>query len=265
MADDAPAWTATIVARWTAPGLDWGFVAAASAVCITMASIAVSVWGSRAGWGAALPGAFALWALWEAGSSIARSRATSELMLTLDPERLTLASSRPGSDTVVLERGLAGWLAADETTDWHVRGLWLTRDDEASKDVKVAWFLAAMARVEVRSPGIPAARDLPHELPVAVLVGAWWPHPARRMTRTGTARIRWRWRDPDIAGFPRRERRERIVWSVIYLALAAMLLWTSVAPATRDVLRIPVAIAAIALVLWRVRVHSWRPTFVSAG
>jgi hypothetical protein len=255
VADDSPEWSATVVASWTAPWIDWGWVSAGSIVAALSAWFAIDRWAAGVVWAEALSGAVALWALWGVARVVAQARRRSTWAMTLDPNLLTLASGLPGSEPVVLERRRAGWLVADEiSTDWHARRISL-HDDQ---DLQVASFVGTMARLDVRAPGTPAGADLPRDLPLAVLLGAWWPHPARRMTRQGEAGIRLRWRDPDVAGFPGRERRSRLIWSLLYVPSAAFMLWAAVAEA-RGALSLLFAAAAVAIILWRIQVLRWRP------
>jgi hypothetical protein len=260
VADDTPTWTATVVARWTAPWIDWGWVAAGSVVAIVCALAAIATWRDGRVLVAAFSALFSLWTLWKVVRTVAPIRARSVWELTLSPGRLTLTDSKPASRPVIVDRETAGWLvAADGGADWHAR--WLGLYHERGADV--APFLAAMARIEVRAAGVPSERELPTEIPVSVLLGAWWPHPARRMTRWGTAGIQRPWREPDIAGFPRRERLERAKWSLLYLAFAALSMWVALDSETRDGARILFGIAAVALAIWRIRAIMWRPTFLS--
>lgn len=262
ISDETPEWSATVVARWTVPWIDWGRAAAGLIIAAAAVTALLGGWGRGSAWAGLLMGAIAIWALWSVGRAIAQLPVRDTSTITLDPDRLTLESGTKGGQRVVLDRARAGWLVADEITeDWRVRQLALYGED----DRLVGSVVGAMARLEVRANGTPGARDLPSELPLAVLVGAWWPHPARRMTRQGTAGIQLRWRDPDIAGFEAHERRSRLLWSLLWLALAGGLVWAALDPPTRDALRIPFAVAAAALVVWRLRVLSWRPSPVSGG
>jgi hypothetical protein len=260
VADEPPDWSATVVARWTAPWIDWGRVTAALVVAGAAVLGAINEWTAGHPWFVLLSGTFAAWALWGAGRAAVQARSRSTWTITLDPERLTLDTGLPESG-VVLERSRADWLVADEvTTDWRVRRIGLHDDQHR----QVALFVGTMARLAVPAPGIPRVGDLPRELPLAVLVGEWWPHPARRMTRYGTAGVHYRWRDSDIGGFARRDRRNRLLWSLPWLALAVGLAWAAMDPGTRDALRIPCGAAAAAVVAWRFRVLSWRPVPLSA-
>lgn len=259
---DAPPWTASIAARWTSPWVDVGHAVAGAVVGLAFIGMTLGLWSGGRGLWVVLPAAIAIWALWGAARIAVQSRNTTKLTLTLDPERLTIADPSSGEAPTILTRDRAGWLVADEIgTDWRARDLWL-HDDQGSV---VARFVGAMARVEIRSRGVPAGPDLPTELPVSVLLGAWWPHPERRMTRQGSLGIRLRWRDPGIAGYPRHERRERAKWSALYLAFAALCLWAATDAATRDSLRLVFGAAGIAIILWRARALRWQPTFVQQG
>lgn len=259
---DAPPWTASIAAHWTSPWIDWGRAMAGIVVGLAFIGMTLGLWRGGRGLWVVLPAAIAIWALWGAARIAAQSRSTSKLTLTLGPERLTLADPSSGEAPRILARDRAGWLVADEIgTDWRARHLWV-HDDQG---MEVARFVGAMARVEIRSNGVPAGPDLPTEVPVSVLLGAWWPHPERRMTRQGTARIRLRWREPDIAGYPRREWRERAKWSALYLAFAALCLWAAMDTATLDSLRLVFGAAGIAIILWRARELRWHPTFEQQG
>lgn len=260
VADEAPEWSATVAARWTVPWIDWDRAGAGAFIGGAAMLGLLGGWGHGSVWAVALMGVVSLWALLPAGRALAQLGTRATATITLEPERLTLETGSAGATRVVLDRARAGWLVADEiTSDWRARQIALYDDDGRL----VTSVVGAMTRVESRASGTPRGRDLPGELPLAVLVGAWWPHPARRMTRQGTAGIALRWRDPGIASYERYERRSRILWSLLWLALAALLVWAALDPPTRDALRIPLVIAGGVIVAWRIRVLLWRPTMVS--
>lgn len=173
------------------------------------------------------------------------------MTLTLAPDSLRLSSSAASALSVGLARDRAGWLVAEEVgTNWHWRRVTLLDDAER----QVAEFVGSLAAVGVQNPGIPAATILPDRVPVTVLLGAWWPHPAKRMTRQGSMAARFRWRDPDLVRFPRQERRSRIAWSALYAAFAVLCLAAAVVGSSPVWIRLALGVAGLGLLVWRAQV-----------
>jgi hypothetical protein len=158
----------------------------------------------------------------------------------------------------VLSRERAGWLVAREVaTNWRWRTL--TLFDLA--DQPVAEFVGSLAWVRVQHSGEPAATSVPKFVPVATLIGAWWPHPARRMTQVGTYHARARWRDPALADFPRHERRERIKWALLYGSVAAFFVAAALVGSSAAWVRLAFGAAGVGLLAWCARLLRWRPTY----
>ena len=129
----------------------------------------------------------------------------------------------------------------------------------------IAQFVGTLASVRVKTAGVPLSEAIPNEVPVAVLVGSWWPHPARRMTRGGNMNARFRWRDPDLADFPRHERWQRLLWTLLYGAFALMLLAVAILEEGRPFwFRFVAAGSAFGLLVWRARLLRRRPRFLDA-
>lgn len=257
--DEAPAWTATIVASWKPPTVDWGQVLAGIAVAGFLAAAALGLWRDREGFGFLIPTALALFFGWTALRHLRGRQPATELTLTLGPDALRLSSSAASVLPVDLSRDRAGWLIAEEiATNWHWRRLTLL--DVA--DRPVARFIGSLATVRVQSPGVPASATVPDRVPTAVLLGAWWPHPARRMTVQGSMSVRLRWREPDLVRFPGHERRARVLWSALYGAFALLCLAVAVIGPGAVWTRLAFGAAGIGLLVWRALVLRWRPTFV---
>jgi hypothetical protein len=69
-------------------------------------------------------------------------------------------------------------------------------------------------------PGTSPARP-PTTLPVAPLIGAWWPDPGARQSGRGNLGFRSRWKEPDLVAFASWDRRQRRMNALI--AIAALL------------------------------------------
>jgi len=106
---------------------------------------------------------------------------------------------------------------------------------------------------------------LPDRVPPAVLLGAWWPHPAKRMTRQGSMSVRFPWRDPDLVRFPGYERRSRVLWSALYAVLAVGCLAAALVGPGAVWIRLAFGAAGAGLLVWRAQVLRWRPTFLRSG
>jgi hypothetical protein len=258
--DIEPPWTTTIVARWHSSWVDWSRVVIGGAVAATAAAFTVLAWRNGSGLTSLIPAAVAIWFGWETVRDVRSRRLDREMTLVLAPDHLRLTSSEASWPGAVLWRERAGWLVEDEIrTDWHVRGIWI----HDQNDKLVAQFVGGLAAIEVREPGIPPGRSMATELPVSVLLGTWWPHPARRTSRRGTMSRPVRWLEPDIMGYPRHERRNRLQWSLLYGGFAALFVLGAVAGESQAWIRVAFGIAAIVLSAWRVHVHRWRPTFLT--
>jgi hypothetical protein len=241
--------------------MDWGQFIAGLLIAAALLVAAAGLWLERGGVAFLVP---LLGAAWFAWSSVrdARVRATtSEMTLTLAPDALRLASNVASSLSVELPRDRAGWLIADEVaTDWHWRRLTLVDDGDRER----AQFIGSLAAVRVAHAGVPHADVLPDHVPVAVLLGAWWPHPAKRMTRQGSKSVEFRWRDPDVTRFPAFERRSRILWSALYAVLAVLCL-AAAFDGSSPWQRVAFGAAGVALLVWRVRELRWRPRFLGSA
>jgi hypothetical protein len=217
------------------------------------------LWETRGGVWFLVPIGGAVWFGRDLLRHVRAVRAATELTLVLTPDRLTLRSTSPSVPAASLRRDEAGWLVGVETgPDWHQRLIWL---GDASRR-RVAEFVGGVAEVRLLGAGEPR-NPLPRQLPVSVLLGCWWPHPARRMTRTGSQGIKRHWLEPDIAGFPRHERRQRGQWTLLYSAFAMFCIWAAVfssAPASQ---RIALGLVGTALLVWRLAVHRWQPEFIA--
>ena len=51
---------------------------------------------------------------------------------------------------------------------------------------------------------------------VTALIGAWWPHPQRRMSVRGNAAVRRRWEEPDLGGFAAWDRKQRRLYAAVF-------------------------------------------------
>lgn len=262
IADDAPAWTATIVASWKPPTMDWGRFIVGIGIAVVAAAAAVGLWRDRGGLGFLVPVALSVYFGWAALQQLRTRQPQTELTLTLAPDALRLSSSAESALSVDLSRDRAGWLIAEEIgTNWHWRRMTLLDDAEHP----VAQFVASLATVRVQTPGIPAAAVLPDRVPPAVLLGVWWPHPAKRMTRQGSMSARFRWRDPDLVRFPGYERRSRVLWSALYAVLAVGCLAAALVGPGAVWTRLAFGVAGLGLLVWRAHVLRWRPTFLRSG
>lgn len=232
---------------------------------MSLAAFAVLVaflWRDRGDFGLVVLGAVGLFFAWDAVRQLRSRRPASEMTLVLGPEALELSSSEPGMPAVRLSRDRAGWLvAAEMQTDWHLRYIWLM--DAADREV--ARFVGSLAVVEVRRPGLPPATMLPAVVPVAVLLGHWWPHPARRTSRAGSAGLRFRWREPDLGAFPRHERRQRVEWSAFHGVFAVGCFWAALGGSSAEWIRLLFGLAGVGLIIWRVHVLRWRSTFLQGA
>jgi hypothetical protein len=185
--DDCPPWTATVTAAWAPPRISWYNFS--SAVGMTAVFAAVVVSGSIHNPSIAdllllvLPLLPALWALWQLRHRGPRQ----SLQLVLGPERLRLTSDLPGVLPVELMRANAGSLWAFERIHGRPRRLRLCDD----RGRQVAEFADQTASVQ--AVDWPENAALSPKMRVAVLVGSWWPHPARR-----TVGLYSLWADPDI-------------------------------------------------------------------
>ena len=255
--NEAPRWTATVVATWRPPTIDWASLAGVVGIAVFLL-VGAFLARDRGGLALVLMGLGAYFAF-DAVRRLRARRPGSDLTLVLGPEALEFHSTEPGTRAVRIRRDRAGWLVATEMqADRHVRFIQLTDAD----DQAVAQFVGSLATVEVRDRGVPPATILPTVVPVAVLLGQWWPSPARRVSRMGSAGLRFRWREPDLDGFPRHERRERLKWSVLYGVFAIGFLWVAVAGSSPEWLRVLFGLAGAGLVAWRIHVHRWRPTYL---
>lgn len=242
--------------------MDWGTFVAGVGVAIVACALAVGLWLERGGFGFLLPAAASAWFGWSSLQQIRGRERRFEMSLTLAPDALRLSSSAPSALSVALPRDRAGWLVAEEVgTNWHWRRLTLMDDAERP----LAEFVGSLAAVRVQSPGTPDATILPDRLPVAVLLGAWWPHPAKRMTRQGSMSVRFRWRDPDLVRFPGYELRSRILWSALYAAFAVLFLAVALVGSDPVGVRLGFGAAGIGLLVWRARVLLWRPDFLRSA
>ncbi len=184
--DDCPAWTATVTATWVPPRLSWYNFSSAVGIAAVLAVAGVA--------GLAHPNLLDLVVLALAVASAAwaarqlRHRGPRQLLqLVLAPDRLRLSSDLPTVPPVELMRADAGSLWALERSHGRPRRLRLFDD----RGRQVAEFADRTA--SVRAVDWPKNAALPLKVSVAVLVGSWWPHPARRTV--GLYRL---WADPDI-------------------------------------------------------------------
>jgi hypothetical protein len=261
--DAPPPWTTTLVATWRPPRMDRVRFAGGTLLALAFAIGAFSIWQTRPGPGLLVPIAVAAWAGWGALGEVRHRRPDAALTLRLAPDRLHLSSSQPGALSVQIRRDEAGWLVAEEAAlDRHVKAV--TLFDDAGRPV--GGFLGALAdvRVEGEHEGlVPDASTLPTRVPASVLLGAWWPHPSRRMTRQGSLNARIPWKEPSITRFPSSERRMRLLAVAVpafvgVLAIAAA--WdASTAPAARFAMGVGGTLA----VAWSLRMQVWRPSFLA--
>ena len=261
VADDTPAWTSTVEATWTPPRMDWAGLAGDGLLALLCVVATVGMLAGGRGLGVLLLSGLALLFGRDAWQRFSARRPRAPLKLALAPDRLQLTSTLPNFTPVVLERGQAGWLVAQEYgLDWHNR--WLTVGDHEGRE---AVFMGSLAEVLVKASADDQVepRRFPTKLPVAVLLGAWWPHPARRMSRQGNMNLAFHWREPDIEGFPRRERLERMLLSACIGLFAALLWCGALSPTSPLIGRGALGVPAAALTLAIVRVLLWRPQLAS--
>jgi hypothetical protein len=242
--------------------MDRGRFIAAIGIAVVAAAAAIGLWRDREGFGFLVPAAGSVYFGWAGLQQVRTRQPQTELTLTLGPDALRLSSSAASALSVDLSRDRAGWLIAEEIgTNWHWRRLTLLDDAER----QVAQFVGSLATVRVQSPGIAAAGVLPDRVPPAVLLGSWWPHPAKRMTRQGSMSARFRWRDPDLVRFPGYERRSRVLWSALYGVLGVGCLAAAVVGPGAAWIRLAFGAAGLGLLVWRAQVLLWRPTFLRSG
>jgi hypothetical protein len=187
-----------------------------------------------------------------------------KLTLRLAEDELSLSASHPDWPSLSLRRDQAAFLVATEySVNWHERRLALFDDEERL----VMEFIGAMAETSwepssssVKPEG--SKPDLPVRIPAAVLLGAWWPHPERRLTQGRYLGRAARWRDPWIEDFPRRERRERALLAVL-LGLFAALSWLgALSPTSPPIGRLAFGLLALALTVAIVKILAWRPRYL---
>ena len=226
MPDSAPEWSGTLVATWPVP--DPQSFMRGSLVA------AVLGWTTR---------------------MVLRRKPAAWYELVLTPDRLRISSGAPGTQPAEMSRDSADWLIArQEAVDWHSASL-LLADSGGNRIV----FPGRWAEVRRANPGEPPTPILA-SVPVAVLVGSWWPHPARRQTQT-LSFLPSLWQSPDLTGFPAWERHQRLVFSFWLALFGALLLLTWVAYAHSTVIERLAATtggiiglsSAFALIRWRPR------------
>ena len=257
--DSLPSWTATVSATWTIPVVD-----TAGLVVRVLVGTAIAFAGSSLAAqkpvAALLFAAFALAMAWQVARGLWTLRSRERVVMTLGPDTMIVTARSMASPTTV-RREHAGWLiGTDVGLDGYARMIELSDDGQNT----VFGLSAGWADVDIQTPGVPAAAELAPRMPVAVLLGAWWPHPARRITRAGNLLARRRWRDPGLSAFPREERRQRRVWSLVYLTLAIMCLVLALSNDVGSGTRVIAAVASMTILAWLVR-SRWRQPATLAG
>lgn len=224
-------WPVSLVAKWTDPGVD--LLEFRSAVAL----LAAGVWATGAQ--LVIDGqvdvrllALGIFAAGVVGWRARRNRRVA-LELVLAPHSARLREIR-GAEvrSHELPRHRAAWLTASESgLDWRDGGLALF--DDAGR--QIADFKARLATVTARSDSADGDAWLQSHLPqvdyrevdrvsVTALVGAWWPHPQRRLSVRGSAAVRHRWKEPDLRGFAAWDRKQRRLYAAVFGAFMLFLL-----------------------------------------
>lgn len=259
--DDCPPWNRTVVASWTPPRLNWtNFSMAVGLTAIF--TVPVASWSL----GHPSPGDLLLLA-WPAipgvwvWRQLKRRGPKASLELVLGPDRLRLSSDQSNIPAVELWRDRAGLLMAGERGyDWHTRRL-ILYDDRGNR---VAEFVGKTAVIRVDGPV--DNTPIPSKVPVAVLVGSWWPHPAHRSIRAGSVGAEFYWKDPDISGFVGWERGQRQQWAAVLGVFGAIALIAGLAD-TGDKLgsRLLAGIIGCLVLACAAKLAYWRPVYATTA
>lgn len=233
-APDAPApWPVTVHARWTDPGHTRGEFLAVLGLFIgtTWAVGFVLITGASSDLVLALfPLALAAWAAF-----LFARRNPVDLELTLAPERLTFVRGGIDRLELVVPRDDPGWVVAARMTVGALDRLLLILDEPGNERTRFRATVAAVTFDGLDGPGVAAwwpeampagtsPATPPATLPVAPLVGDWWPDPTHRLSLRGNgARIRWA--EPTMTAWPRDDlRRRRTVLAVSAVVLGVLVL-----------------------------------------
>jgi hypothetical protein len=248
------AWPVTVHARWTDPGYTRGeFHVLLGMLAGTAWAVAVvHALGATQNWLLLLfPTALAAWAVF-----IWTRRRPAALALELSPEGLHLV--RTGANPIDLEipRAEAGWVVAAAATLGAADRIVLLLDEPGNELVRFRGIVAPVEITGTADDGwwtatMPAGTTLatpPTVLPVAALVGEWWPDPAHRLALKGNgARIRWV--EPTLARWQAADQSHRRTITVVIVVLLVFLLVGAVragSPTSLLAVIPPVAIGIVA-------------------
>jgi len=159
-----------------------------------------------------------------------------------------------------MSRDSADWLVANqEVVDWH--SCRLTLHDDAGQEIVFPGRWADVRVSDQSASHTQASDSLPASIPVAVLVGSWWPHPARRQTGDVVFASRV-WQSPDLADFGARERHQRLLYAAFLTFIGVVLLLTWVAYAHSTVLERAAATAGgVGSLVTAATLGFWHPRY----